>query len=188
MPELDGPAGTAEPAEPPAAPRPGARAVPLARRAGAWLAWWVVLMSFWVVLDDSIAVDELLAGAGAAALGAFLAELAAHQAGARLRMRIEWAAPALRLPADVARDTVIVFAALWRRLARGQEPPSGFRELPVRYGGDAAEDQTRRVLLIGGRSVAPNSFALGIDPDRDVMIIHQLVVTEGEPAGGEPAG
>ena len=91
-------------------------------------------------------------------------------------------APAFRLPVDAARDTVIVFAALWQRLARGQEPASGFRELPVRYGPDTAEGQTRRVLLIGGRSVAPNSFVLGIDPERDVMIVHQLVVTEGEPA------
>ena len=170
--------------EPARAERDGGarRQAVVARRAGAWLVWWVLLMSFWVVLDDSIALDELLAGAGAAALGAFLAELAAHQTGTRFRPRIEWVAPAFRLPVDAARDTVIVFAALWRRLARGQEPPSGFRELPVRYGPDTAEGQTRRVLLIGGRSVAPNSFVLGIDPERDVMIVHQLVVTEGEPA------
>ena len=99
--------------------------VPAIRRAGSWLVWWVVLMSFWVILDDSIALDELLAGAGAAALGATLAELANHQAGARFRMRIEWVAPVLRLPGQVARDTVIVFAALWR-LARGEQPSSGF--------------------------------------------------------------
>ena len=44
-------------------------------------------------------------------------------------------------------------------------------------GGDPAD-----CSWIGGRSVAPNSFVLGIDGDRDVMIIHQLVVNEGEPA------
>jgi hypothetical protein len=43
---------------------------PLRRRLGAWATWWVLLMSFWVVLDYSVATDELLAGAGAAALGA----------------------------------------------------------------------------------------------------------------------
>jgi multisubunit Na+/H+ antiporter MnhE subunit len=154
----------------------------IARRAGAWLAWWVLLMSFWVVLDNSIASDELLAGAGAAALGASLAELALFQASTRFRTRIEWAVPALRLPGQVARDTAIVFAALWRRLARGEDPPSGFRELPVRYGSDTAEGVTRRVLLIGGRSVAPNAFVLGIDSGRAVMVIHQLVVNEGKAA------
>jgi hypothetical protein len=44
------------------------------------------------------------------------------------------------------------------------------------------------VLLIGGRSVAPNSFALGIDSGRDVMVIHQLVVSEGKAADTGGAG
>jgi multisubunit Na+/H+ antiporter MnhE subunit len=144
--------------------------------------WWVLLMSFWVILDDSIAVDELLAGAGAAALAAFLAELVTYQAAARLRMRAEWVAPLLGIPGQVARDTVIVFAALWRRLARGEEPPSGFRRLPVRYGDDTAEGKTRRALLVGGKSIAPNSFVLGIDSGTDTMVIHQLVANEGEAA------
>jgi multisubunit Na+/H+ antiporter MnhE subunit len=137
-------------------------------------------MSLWAVLDDSIAADELLAGAVAAALAATVAELAGHQAATRLRPRIEWLIPALALPGQVARDTVIIFAALYRRLARGQEPPSGFRELPVRYGDDSIEGRTRRALLVGGRSVAPNTFVLGIDAEREVMVIHQLVT---DPAG-----
>ena len=154
--------------------------VPLAGRAGAWLAWWVLLMSFWVILDDSIATDELLAGAGTAALAAFLAELATHQAAARVRIRARWLARVIELPGQVAGDTVIVFDALWRRLARGQEPPSGFRLLPVAYGDDTAEGRTRRVLLVGGTSIAPNTFVLGIDKATDTMVIHQLVVNDGE--------
>jgi multisubunit Na+/H+ antiporter MnhE subunit len=157
----------------------------IVRRAGAWAVWWVLLMSFWVMLDDSTATDELLAGAGAAVLGAFLAELVAHQAGLAFRMRAGWLVSALRLPGQVARDTAIVFAALWRRLARGEEPASGFRELPVRHGGDTPEDLARRVLLVGARSLAPNSIAAGIDADRDVMITHQLVASEGEPVSSQ---
>jgi multisubunit Na+/H+ antiporter MnhE subunit len=158
------------------------RTVRIARRLGAWLLWWVLLMSLWVILDNSVASDELLAGAGAAALGACLAEVAGYQAATRFRMRIEWLVPARSLPSQVVRDTVIVFAALWRRLARGEEPASGFRELPVRYGSNTAEGKTRRALYVGGQSVAPNTLALGIDQDRDVMIVHQLVVTRGEAA------
>ena len=159
-----------------------ARSQLAAGRIGTWLVWWVLLMSFWVILDDSVAVDELLAGAGAAALGAFLAELAAHQARTRFRVRARWVIPALRLPGDVARDTVIVLAVLWRRLVRGQEPASGFRELPVSPGPDTAEGETRRALLVGARSLAPNTVVLGIDARREVMIVHQLVATDGEPA------
>jgi len=144
-------------------------------RAGTWLVWWVLLMSLWVMLDDSLATDELLAGAGAAALAALVAELATYQGAARFRMRVRWLVPALRLPGQVAADTVTVYAALWRRLTRGEQPDSAFVTEPVRFGDDTPAGVTRRVLLIGGRSVAPNTFALGIDRGTETMVLHQLV-------------
>jgi multisubunit Na+/H+ antiporter MnhE subunit len=146
-----------------------------ARRVGSWLVWWILLMSFWVMIDDSIETDELLAGAGAAALAALLVELVTYQAATRFRMRIAWIVPALSLPGQVVRDLVTVYAALWRRLFGGQQPPSAFVELPARFGDDTPEGLTRRTLLIGGMSVAPNTFVLGIDSERDVMVVHRLV-------------
>jgi multisubunit Na+/H+ antiporter MnhE subunit len=160
------------------APARGPAGEPPAQRVRAWLTWWVLLMSFWVAADDSVELDELLAGAAAAALGATLAEVARHQAGLRLRVRPEWLVPALRLPGQVGRDTIVVFMALWRRLARGEEPHSGFLAEPVSYGGDGDEEATRRTLLVGGRSVAPNTFVLGLDRERDVMVVHRLVIAE----------
>ena len=146
-----------------------------AARAGVWLVWWVLLMALWVMLDDSLATDELLAGAGAAAIAALVAEVAGYQAATRFRMRIGWLVPALRLPGQVVRDTGIVYAALWRRLTRGEQPDSAFVTEPVRFGDDTPAGVTRRVLLIGARSVAPNAFALGIDRDTETMVLHQLV-------------
>ncbi|MGH3258011.1 MAG: Na+/H+ antiporter subunit E [Streptosporangiaceae bacterium] len=146
-----------------------------ARRVGSWLVWWVLMMALWVMLDDSVNTDELLAGAGAAALAAFLAEVVTYQAASRFRMRIRWIVPALRLPGQVARDTVTVYAALWRRLAHGEQPPSAFLELPARFGDDSPEGVTRRTLLVGGTSLAPNTFVLGLDREREVMVVHRLV-------------
>ena len=161
-------------------PRERRRDLPVARRIGSWLVWWVLMMAFWVMLDDSISTDELLAGAGAAALAALLAELVTFQAATWFRMRIEWVVPALSLPGQVVRDTVTVYRALWRRLVHGEQPPSAFEELPIRFGDDSPEGVTRRVLLIWGTSVAPNTFALGIDKDSNVMVVHRLVA---EPEG-----
>jgi multisubunit Na+/H+ antiporter MnhE subunit len=156
-------------------PRERRYATPVIRRVGSWLVWWVLMMSFWVMIDDSVNTDELLAGAGAAALGAFVAEVVTYQAAARFRMRIDWLVPALRLPGQVVQDMVTVYAALWRRLAHGERPPSAFAEIPARFGDDSPEGVTRRVLLIGGHSVAPNTFVLGIDKDTDLMVVHKLV-------------
>jgi multisubunit Na+/H+ antiporter MnhE subunit len=152
----------------------------LRQRATSWLAWWVLLMGLWVAVDDSIGLAELGAGAAVAALAALLTEVALHQAGLHPRLRLRWLASAYRLPGQVLGDTVVVFRALARQLVRGQDPPSGFRELPVQAGDDSTEGVTRRVLLVGASSLAPNTVVLGIDTDRDVMVVHQLRGQQGE--------
>jgi multisubunit Na+/H+ antiporter MnhE subunit len=136
-------------------------------------------MGLWVAVDDNIGLAELGGGAGAAALAALLTETALHQAGTPITVRVRWLAAAWRLPGQVLGDTVLVFRALGRQLIRGETPDSGFRERPVRAGGDSSADVTRRVLLVGANSLAPNTVVLGIDEERDVMIVHQLVAEEG---------
>jgi len=149
---------------------------PWPRRVASWLAWWVILMSLWVALDDSLESDELLVGAGLSALAALAAEVVGHQADVRLRVRARWLPRALALPGQVAAQTFLVFAALARALVTGAPPPRGrFRELPARYGDDSPLGVTRRVLLTAGLSLEPNEFVLGIDAERGVMVTHQLV-------------
>ena len=159
--------------------RPVAAAV--VRRVRAWLIWWALLMALWIIADDSIATDELLAGAGAAALAALLAEVVGYQAATRPWLRRAWLGEALRLPADVARDTGVVFGALWHRLVHGEVPRSAFLELPTRFGPQTNQGAARRALLVAGRSLAPNRLALGLDAQCDVLVVHQLVAgREGE--------
>ena len=148
----------------------------LAGRVGSWLAWWALLMAIWIILDWSLDVAELLVGAGVAAAGAVAAELVGHQTNSHFRARIKWLIPLLRLPGQVIRDTVIVFAALGRLLIRGQQPASGFVEVPKAWGDESPAGVSRRVLLVGGTSVAPNTVVLGMDRERDVMVVHHLVL------------
>jgi multisubunit Na+/H+ antiporter MnhE subunit len=177
-PQVSGPfAGTGS-------PRWRAEERPLAKRVGSWLAWWASLMSLWLVLDYSLAVAELLVGAGVAAVGAFVTELVAYQAASHFRMRTQWLVPVFHLPARVARDTIIVFGALFKRLVHGEEPASGFLAVPKAWGNESAQDLTRRVLLVGGSSVAPNTLVLGIDRERDVMVVHHLVLPQEREARG----
>lgn len=132
-------------------------------------------MALWVWADDSIWFSELIVGAGVACIAATLVEFVQHQSASHIRIRAEWLGPALRLPWRVVCDTVIVYRALGRTLRTGKAPASRFEEVPVHARGDSAEAVTHRALIIGGSSVAPNTFALGIDPDRDVMVVHHLV-------------
>lgn len=155
---------------------PGAAPRPRRHRVAAWLTWWVLLMSLWVAVDDSFESDELLVGAGVAAAAALLADLVSDQAEVRLRIRAAWLPRALRLPGQVVQQTFLVFAVLARTLFTKAPPPRGrFRERPVGYGDETPLGVTRRVLLTGATSLAPNEFVLGFDAERDVMITHQLV-------------
>ena len=53
------------------------------------------------------------------------------------------------------------------------------RAVPFRHGrADDPRARARRALAIAGISVPPNSFALGIDEDRDELLVHQLVDDE----------
>ena len=159
------------------------------------LCWWALLMAFWLMLDDSFRPDELVAGALAAALAALLATavtgmaLGGRAAGAKTADRhggeTGWLRQAAALPGRVLRDTAAVYVALGRMVVQGGPPPGGYTEIPVRYGGDTSHDVVRRVLLTWARSLAPNTFAVGMDPGRDVMIVHRLA---GDPQeeGDEP--
>lgn len=164
-------------------PRTRRHHTPLARRAGAWLVWWILLMSFWVMIDDSVQTDELLAGAGVAATAATVTEVVTYQAATRFRPRIEWLLPAAKLPAQLVRDTWTVFGALYRKLARNENPPSRFITEPFAYGPGTPEGATRRFLVTGARSLAPNSFVVALNADDDTMEVHTLVPPQGERHG-----
>lgn len=162
------------------------RRPPVRRRVLVWLAWWVLMMSLWVMVGDSIQFDELLAGAGAAALAALAAEFAAYQATVRFRMRPGrlLAQEMLLLPARVVRDTFTVLGALVRTLATGSPPDGGFAELRA----DMPSGEAGSVLLTGIRSITPNTFVLGADRERGVLVVHYLVSPGGRQRAGNQRG
>lgn len=174
-------AGDIGPRAGPGAPRRRDEALPLPRRVVSWVVWWALLMAFWVWVDDSLDLAELLAGAGAAAIGATVAELVQYQSGISFRPHAEWVAPAWRLPARLLQDYFIVLGALWRRLVRGESPESRFVSVPINGGDESCEGMTRRLLITAGKSFTPNTFVLGIDDQG--MVVHQLVPPSGRPTG-----
>ena len=146
-----------------------------------WLAWWIVLTGLWLMIDDQVRADEVLSGAGAAALAALLAVAVRGEPGRVPRPRVSWLTEAARLPGQVARDTVTVFAALYRWLARRELPGGGYAEIPVRYGEEGPRGHARRVAVTWAYSLTPNRFAVAMTPGSDVMLIHQL--SAGENSG-----
>ena len=143
-------------------------------------AWWVALAALWLGLDDTVAFPELMTGAAAALIGAVAAELVHSQNLVRLRIKPGWLRHAWRPLLQLLPDTVRVMAVLFRQLVLRRPPRGEFRAVRFHPGRpDDAEDTARRVLAKALGSFAPNSYVIGVDDERDIMLVHQL-----EPRGG----
>jgi multisubunit Na+/H+ antiporter MnhE subunit len=146
---------------------------------GFWVAWWVLLAAFWLLLVDTVKAPELYTGAVAAALGASFMTAVRAQRIIAFRPRLRWllALPVV-LPRSAA-DMGLLAGALVRRLILRRDVRGEFRAVPFRHGGAGGEDTARRVLTKLAGSFAPNTYVLEVDEARDVAFVHQLVPRPG---------
>jgi hypothetical protein len=140
---------------------------------------WVCAAALYLLLIDITDLPELIVGAGAAALAATGLELAREQRIVGESVRWRWLLglhrPLLRVP----RDIVIVSAMALVAVVRCKPAFGSFRA--VRFGGgeDVPHETGRRALAEAAGSVAPNTFVVGIDGDRQLILAHQLRPTGG---------
>ena len=90
-------------------------------------------------------------------------------AGARLARGGPRAALA-RVPPDVAR----LVAELALQLAAPRAERGCLRAVPFTCGEESRRDIGRRAASELAGSLAPNTIVLGVDPDTDLLLVHQL--------------
>ena len=151
---------------------------PSSGRAWRWvvyvLLWWAVLLGLWLLFVDTLALAEVLVGLGAAAL-ATLAALGIHAyGGTRFRFRVRWLLLLRDVPASTLRDCATLGVVLWRHLIRGERARGAFRTIPfpIHEGPTSA---AWRAFVAGATSIAPNTYVIRFDRERDTVIVHQLV-------------
>jgi hypothetical protein len=146
----------------------------LTRRVTAWTIGWALAAALYLLLIDITDLPELIVGAGAAVLAATALELAREQGIVGESLRWRWLLrvyrPVLRVPADV----VIVSAMALRAVADRRPRHGSFRALPFASGGDRQLASGRQALAEAFGSLAPNTFVIGIDEDRELILAHQL--------------
>jgi hypothetical protein len=84
-----------------------------------------------------------------------------------------------RLPGLLFADSVRVCGVMLQRLVLRR--PTHGRLRAIRYGAcsEAETDVGRRVLTQWAASIAPNRYVIGIDTERGVLLVHELVETKG---------
>ena len=78
------------------------------------------------------------------------------------------------------KDCLLVLLSLGKRRSGQVCAPPFLREAF----GDKALDAGHRAMAVTGVSVGPNTIVIDVDPDRDRLIVHQLVSTGSPPGGG----
>lgn len=154
----------------------------VARRVFAWSLAWVFAAALYLLLIDITDLPELIVGAGAAVLAATGLEVAREQSIVGERIRSSWLLrlhrPLLRVPGDILTVSAMALRAVVRR-----EPAVGsFRAVRFSAGGDERGEAGRCALAEAAGSFAPNTFVIGVDEHREVVVAHQLRPTEGRGA------
>jgi hypothetical protein len=158
-----------------------------AERVAFWVAWWAVCYVLWVLLVFKTELAELVVGAVMAAVAATAVELVRNRGYAPFAIRLRWARSLLGLPWRIAVDTWLLTHALWRQLARGEPIHGQFRTVHFPdCKRDDPESEARRAVAKWLGGVAPNSYVIGFDEERDLALVRQLVPTE-EPPDIDPA-
>jgi hypothetical protein len=143
------------------------------RRLALTLVGFTLAGAFYLLLVDTKSLPELYVLAGVGLLGA-LAFVASREEGfPEAQFSVRWFKRAWRAFARVPLDAgLLCFEAVaqifTQRRARGT-----FRAIPFR-GGDSPSDRGRFALTDIFGSLAPNTIVLGIDPDKDLLLVHQL--------------
>lgn len=153
------------------------------RRAAYLFAWWVVLFGLWFLYVDSLAHPEVIFGPAAAVLALLSVAALARQGGALPRLRPRWLPLLAGVPMSVLRDCAVLALVLWRRLARRERVRGVWRIVPIpAVNDDGAAAISWRAFVIGVTSVAPNTYVVGIDRERGVALVHQLVPDRADDA------
>jgi multisubunit Na+/H+ antiporter MnhE subunit len=157
------------------------------RRRALFLLWWPLLLGLWALLVSPRSLAEMLAGTGFAAIAAVAFETVRREGALRLRARAGWLRLLLRLPLQVLIDTVIVFRALGG-LARGRSLRGELRSIPFSAGAaGGGRPLARRAFAVWLVSAAPNTIAVDLDLEADVMLVHWLEGRARPPLGVELA-
>ena len=137
--------------------------------------------TFYLLLIDTSTLPELYVLCGVALLAAIAFERSRELGFTEASLKAGWLRhawrPLIRVPSDIAlvcREAVVQL--IERKPQRGR-----FRA--VRFeGGEAPADHGRRALteLLG--SLAPNTIVLGVDSERQLLLVHQLR-RDGGPEG-----
>ena len=129
--------------------------------------------AFYLLLIDTASLPELCVLIVVALLSVVAFEISREQGFAEAKVRARWLAHAWRPFARAPRDLAFLCVEAISQLLSPRSARGRFRVVAFKAG-ESEEDRGRRALAESLGSFAPNTIVLGIDPDRGLLLVHQL--------------
>jgi hypothetical protein len=133
----------------------------------------------WLLLVPSWSWAEIVVGVFAAGGSAALRRATRVAELLHFRPRFGWlssiGATLLGLPRDFGK----LAWALGRQWA-DKPVPGRYRRIAIAPSGDDPHGRAWRALTIAGHSLLPNSYVIGVDPESNTMLLHELVPNNDE--------
>lgn len=146
----------------------------MTRTLASWAFWWLGLFGAWILLVGTTDGLELLAGAIAAAIAASAMRAVRLQGVLRFEFRAGWLPAALKAVARVPGDFVTITHVLVRAIRRGGRTAGAFRVVAFDAGGETPLGAGRRAFVTAVGSLAPNAVVVGVDRERNLLLVHEL--------------
>lgn len=140
-----------------------------------WLAWWLALFWFWLLLAGEWNRQEWVAAAIAATIAASLAELARVRTGFAARLPLRALADVPRVLGMVVVDFGIVVWALLASVGRRSIVRGRLVSRDLERGPDAAGGVGPRAWTALAASYSPNAYVIDIEREAQTVLLHDLV-------------
>jgi multisubunit Na+/H+ antiporter MnhE subunit len=134
----------------------------------------VLAAALYLLLVDTTSLPEIYTGAAIALLAAagFLA--AREQERPEPLFRSVWLARVWHALARIVPDIARLTLELGSQLAAPRARRGELRAVPFAHGGESPEQVGRRAASELAGSLAPNTIVIGVDPDTELLLVHQL--------------
>jgi hypothetical protein len=127
----------------------------------------------YLLLVDTTSLPELYVLAGVALLAGVAFEASREEGFAEAWVSPRWLARAWRAVARVPAEIALLFREAIEQLLHRKRVRGEFRAIRFK-GGEGEQDRGRFALTEIVGSLAPNTIVIGIDPDAELLLVHQL--------------
>lgn len=135
--------------------------------------------AFYFLLIDTTSLPELYALAGVAVACGLALALARGQGFVEARILPRWLLASWRVLGKIPGDLAIVCWEALAQLVRPRPTRGQFRAARFAATEETPDDTGRRAIAETLGSFAPNTIVVGVDPERGLLLVHQL-----RPQGG----